>query len=207
MMPKPRLLLVEDEMLVAADMEERLEYLGYTVVDLAASGEDALSLAATTQPDLVLMDIMLQGSMDGIAAATQLRAALQVPVVFLTAYADDTLVRRAQQAEPYGYLLKPFEERLLKITIDMALAKHHMEQERARLLAGLQTALSQVRTLQGLLPMCASCKSIRNDQGYWTEVEKYLSHHMPVTFTHGICPPCIQKLYPDIAAKLERRKP
>ena len=126
---KPRLLIVEDEAIVVADVTIRLTHLGYEVAGTASSGEEAMALAEHLRPDLVLMDIHLQGSMDGITAALELRARCQIPVVFLTAYGEGDVFHRAKQAEPFGYILKPFEDRELRIVIEMALYKHQAERK------------------------------------------------------------------------------
>jgi len=123
-----RILIVEDDRIVARDIEQQLLRLGHVVAGIAARGDTAVQLAATTSLDLVLMDIRVQGPFDGIEAARQIRDACQVPVVFLTAYADDETVRRASAAEPFGYVLKPFEDSQLHTVISMALYKHAAEQ-------------------------------------------------------------------------------
>src|SRR5882724_5460547 len=105
-MPKIRILVVEDETIVSLDIQRRLKTLGYEVVGAAVSGEDAIQKAATHRPDLVLMDIMLDGEMDGIAAAEQIRGRLHIPVIYLTAYADTYTLQRAKVTEPFGYILK-----------------------------------------------------------------------------------------------------
>jgi two-component system cell cycle sensor histidine kinase/response regulator CckA len=122
-----RILVVEDEAIVAMDISVRLRALGYEVVGSAATGAEALEIAEATRPDLVLMDIMLRGGMDGVEAAQRIREATGAPIVYLTAYADDSTLRRAKVAEPLGYLLKPFEERELRTTIETALYKHRTE--------------------------------------------------------------------------------
>ncbi|HXX64774.1 MAG TPA: response regulator, partial [Bacteroidota bacterium] len=124
-----RILLVEDENIVARDICSRLGTFGYDVIPPVATGEEALAHARVHRPDLVLMDIMLRGPMDGIEAAQQLRRELDIPVVYLTAYVDDKNLQRAKVTEPFGYLLKPFEERELHITIEIALYKHRIEQQ------------------------------------------------------------------------------
>jgi len=126
-MTKAKILIVEDEPYVAQDLKIHLEHAGYEVLGLAASGEAALASAAESRPDLVLMDIVLEGQMDGIQAAQQIRSRFDVPVLYLTAYADDHLFQRAKITEPYAYLLKPFNERELQLTIEMALYRHRME--------------------------------------------------------------------------------
>jgi len=122
-----KILIVEDESIVALDLENRLKSLGYSVAAVVASGEEALQKATETLPDLVLMDIRLKGHMDGIEAAQEIRARFDVPVVYFTALTDDDTLHQARITEPLGYILKPFEEKELRKTIEMALHKHVME--------------------------------------------------------------------------------
>jgi PAS domain S-box-containing protein len=132
-----KILIVEDENIVAKDIQNTLKSLGYLVAGIAASGEDAIQKAGETRPDLVLMDIMLRGYQDGVEAAQRIQAQYNIPVIYLTAYTDDKTLQRAKITEPYGYLLKPFEERELHIAIEMAIHKHRMAkklQEREQLL-------------------------------------------------------------------------
>jgi PAS domain S-box-containing protein len=125
----PTILVVEDEAIVALDLKMQLQEYGHTVTGVAASGAEALELAARTPPDLVLMDVRLQGAMDGIAAATLLRERQQLPVVFLTSHSDDDTVRRAARVGAYGYLTKPFQPRELRAGIEVALTKARMERQ------------------------------------------------------------------------------
>ena len=128
-MSKVQILVVEDESIVAMDIKNRLQLLGYAVPAIAFSGEQAVSKAKDNLPDLILMDIKLKGDMDGIDAAEEIKALYNIPVVYLTAYADDNTVKRAKITEPFGYLLKPFEERELHTTIEMALYKADLERK------------------------------------------------------------------------------
>ena len=123
-----RILVVEDEPIVALDLQRHLEKLGYDVPAVAASGEEALASADLSSPDLVLMDINLEGDMDGVETAERMRRHHRVPVIYLTAYSNDRTLQRAKVTEPYGYLLKPFEERELQTTIEIALYRHRAEQ-------------------------------------------------------------------------------
>jgi diguanylate cyclase (GGDEF)-like protein/PAS domain S-box-containing protein len=124
---KPRILVVEDEAIVARDIHHQLLDLGYDPVGHATTGEEAIALSAELQPDLVLMDIQLGGSMDGVAAAEAIRAQFDQPIVFLTAYGADETLQRVRRAEPFGYVLKPFSERELHTTLDLALYKHQAD--------------------------------------------------------------------------------
>lgn len=131
-MPQERILIVEDERIIALDLRRRLERFGYSVVGMASDANTAVKLAASELPDLVLMDIMLQNNTDGVEAATVIREAHRIPVVFLTAYADDATIQRAKAAQPVGYVLKPFKERELQTTIDIGLYKSRVERELLR---------------------------------------------------------------------------
>lgn len=122
-----RILVVEDEGIVRKDVAERLRYLGYEVIASVGSAADALKKAEEARPDLVLLDIMLSGQEDGIPCAEEIRRRFDIPVVYLTAYADPKTLERAKVTGPYGYILKPFEERDLQSGIEMALYKYGME--------------------------------------------------------------------------------
>lgn len=139
-----KILIVEDEGIVAKDLQSRLKGFGYSVPAIAASGKEALAKAAEFSPDLVLMDIRLKGEMDGIETAEKIRAVFKVPVVYSTAYADDATLERAKVTEPFGYILKPFEERELYSVIEMALYKHQMERKLIESERWLATTLQSI---------------------------------------------------------------
>jgi PAS domain S-box-containing protein len=126
-MSSPQILVVEDEALVAKNIGMELNELGYGLCGVAACGEDAIKIAAETHPDLVLMDIVLKGDLDGVETTQRIREQMDVPVVYITAYADDHTLERAKKTDPFGYLLKPYEERELHTTIQIALHKHRVE--------------------------------------------------------------------------------
>ncbi len=124
-----RIMVVEDEAVVADDIRRSLQNMNYAVPAIASSGEEAIEKAHQYDPDLVLMDIVLKGEMDGIEAAKQIRSHLDVPLVYLTAYSDKKILERAKTTEPFGYLIKPFKERELGIAIEIALFKNKVERE------------------------------------------------------------------------------
>lgn len=128
-MAKTSVLVVEDESIVAKDIQNSLKKLGYVVPSVENTGEDAIDAAGQYKPDLILMDIMLKGDISGIDAAEQIRNRYQIPVIFLTAYADESTLSKAKVTEPYGYIIKPFKEIDLHTSIEMALYKHGKEQE------------------------------------------------------------------------------
>ncbi|MCR4438177.1 MAG: response regulator [bacterium] len=122
-----RIMIVEDLNITALDLKNRLRKMGYEVAALAGSGEEAIQKAEQVRPDLILMDIRLKGEMDGVEAAERIRQKLDIPVIYLTAHADDSTLQRAMETRPYGYVLKPFGEKELRITIEMALHRHREE--------------------------------------------------------------------------------
>ena len=122
-----QILIVEDEVIIAKEIQTSLRGLGYPSSTIVKSGEEAIKKARETHPDLILMDIMLQGHIDGIQAAEHIRDNVDVPIIYLTAYSDDKTLERAKKTEPSGYILKPFEETELRTTIKVALYRHEME--------------------------------------------------------------------------------
>jgi len=139
-----RILIVEDEVVVALNLESRLPQLGYEVAGRTADGREAIRLAEELCPDLVLMDIHLKGDTDGIEAALDINDRLHIPVVYLTAYADDETLRRAKITEPFGYIMKPFGIRELHATIEMALYRFRAEQRVAESREWLFTTLRSI---------------------------------------------------------------
>ncbi len=147
MAPVPRgnrILIVEDELIIARGIQKRLQGMGYEVIDTVPSGEEAIEVAGRSAPDLILMDINLQGGMDGIQAAECIRSRLDLPVIYLTAYTDAESLGRAKVTEPFGYIVKPFQDHTLQSAIEMALYKHRMERRLKRSEQWLATTLRSI---------------------------------------------------------------
>lgn len=142
-----RILVVEDEGIVAADVEKILKDLGHSVPAFAFTGEEAIQKAKKIHPDLVLMDIMLKGNIDGIEAAEHIRTHDNIPVVYITAHTDEETLQRAKTSEPFGYILKPIRSGELHVAIEMALYRSRMEKKLARSRKRLQESEEQFRTL------------------------------------------------------------
>lgn len=143
-MSNVKILVVEDESIVAMDIKHRAEGLGYSVTGITPSGEGAIQKASETRPDLVLMDIVLKGDMDGVEAAQRIRDSLDIPVVYLTAYSDEKTLKRAKVTEPFGYIIKPFEDRELHSAVEVALYKHKMESKLKESEEWLSTTLESI---------------------------------------------------------------
>ncbi len=112
-----KILVVDDEAIITMQLEERLHVMGYTVVGMAASGDDAIEKARRLTPDLILMDIVMPGKVNGVEAARTIVNELDIPVIFITSYADDAIIEKAKQVRPYGYIVKPFNELELKAAL------------------------------------------------------------------------------------------
>ncbi|HOD54905.1 MAG TPA: response regulator [Candidatus Cloacimonadota bacterium] len=196
-MEKKKVLIVEDDVVASMDLKKRLLRLGYNVIGSFKRGEDAIEHFSELQPDIVLMDIILDGEIDGIETASQIHKKYEIPVIFLTSMIDEDTFQRAKITEPYAYIIKPTMDRELQINIEIALYKGNIEKERNELLRKLKEQTDKIKELSGLIPICASCKKIRNDDGYWFQVEEYIRQHTQAEFTHSLCPTCMKKLYPD----------
>ncbi len=193
------ILVVEDDPNVSTVLTARLESLGYHVCGTAETGFEAISGVYRHHPDIVTMDILLKGEMTGIDAAAKIAEGSDVPIIYMTCLSDQKVFDRAIKTNPYSYITKPYDINELRSAIEIAIVKHDAAKERESLIAQLQKALEEVKTLSGLLPICASCKKIRNDDdNSWQQIEDYIASHSDADFTHGICPECAHRLYPEL---------
>jgi len=195
---KPRILVVEDDPNVATVLESRLESFGYRICGVVQRGSEAIAAVFRHHPDLVLMDILLEGEMNGIEAAHEIADRSDVPVIFLSCLGEEEVIDSAIRTNPYGYLVKPYDNNELRSAIEIALVRHLAARERERLIRQLEQALREVRKLSGLLPICASCKKIRDGQGEWHPIESYIAAHSEADFTHGLCPHCLKEFFPGL---------
>ena len=324
-----KIMIVEDNNIVALDLKKRLENLNYKVTNIFARGEDALESVDRSQPDVIIMDIKLKGELDGITTTELISRKYDIPVIFFTAYTSEKLLSRAKLTRPYSYIVKPFNDRELSCNIEIALYNHKLkmkleeteqwlqnvlmsvgdaiivadsesrirlindvaekitgydkeesigqkinqvfhivdeemhnnlgdpvqkvfkhgkiigypqpilmitkdnkqipiefnaspvrnerkeivgavlafnditmrrnrEREKDELISKLVASKEEINELRGMIPICANCKRVRDDKGYWESVEKYISDHSKIQFTHGICPECMAKLYPYV---------
>ena len=179
-----------------------LDKAGYRV-SMAMNGAQALAMVAQDPPDLVLLDVMMPG-LDGRDVCRNLKADpehMDIPVIFLTAKADLEDLEEGFRLGAVDYVTKPFRggELLARVATHVSL-RRALQRER-ELRRSLEESLAQVKTLSGLLPICARCKKVRDDNGYWSQIETYLSEHARVDFTHGICPECSHDLYPEMGER------
>lgn len=198
-----KVLIVEDDFLVSIMVQRMVEEIGYRVIGKAGNGIEAVERTKELKPDVVLMDIKMP-DMDGIESAKKIQEKFPTPVVMLTSHETSDLLNKASDAGVGAYLVKPIHVRELENAITIARARFadmiklrevNLELEKRN--KELQAALSKIKTLSGLLPICASCKKIRDDGGYWHQVEAYVQDHSDAEFSHGLCPDCVSRYYPD----------
>ncbi|MBU2521318.1 MAG: response regulator [Proteobacteria bacterium] len=198
-----RILVAENDFMVSKSITQTLNDIGYEQVGLASNGEEAVEMTRSLQPDVILMDIKMP-KLDGLQAARQIQENSPTPIVILTAYDSQELVKEASKSGVGALLLKPPEAFEIEKAVTIAMARHNDLMELRRLNKELQIrkeelekSLAEIKTLRGIPPICANCKKIRDDKGYWNQIESYIHKHSEAEFSHGICPECMKKLYPD----------
>ncbi|MEJ2638432.1 MAG: response regulator [Desulfosarcinaceae bacterium] len=194
-----KILVVDDNTANIDVMMQFLEPLGYELA-MAVSGEKALRVAERFRPDLILLDVMMPG-MDGFETCRRLKApplSLKAPVIFVTAKKETEDIVKGFQYGGVDYVSKPIRQEEVASRIETHLRLRHLICVQARLIDQLQAARGKIKILSGLLPICAYCKKIRDDQGYWHQIETYIHQHSDAEFSHGLCEACAAKLYPDL---------
>ena len=199
----------KQKILIVDDTPENIQILNEALrsdyeICFALNGEDAIQNALAVKPDLILLDIMMP-EMDGYEVCIALKenpALKDIPVIFITALEQADYETRGLELGAVDYVTKPFNPAIVRLRVH-----NHLELKRQRdALAArnedLREALSKIKTLSGLLPICSSCKKIRDDKGYWSQIEGYISDHSAAEFSHSICPDCAKKLYPDLCDEI-----
>jgi CheY-like chemotaxis protein len=194
---KPRLLVVDD----IPDMSRLLATVlrGSYDVSIAQSGPEAIRLAIAGRPDLVLLDIMMPG-MDGYEVCRQLKrdpATAGIPVIFVTAMTEIESETTGLALGAVDYITKPFNPGIARLRVGTQIALKQQRDALAARTAELEKALGEIRTLTGLLPVCAWCKRIRDESGRWMDLEPYVESHSQAEFSHGMCPDCRDRVVPD----------
>ncbi len=194
--------------LIVDDVVANVKYLGSLLaqneryeVEFATSGEDALGWACDRDFDLILLDVMMPG-IDGFEVCRRLKdskATHDIPVIFLTARTDTESMVHGFKAGGVDYITKPFDPLELSVRVGTHLELKAVKDTQQELIQELQTALREIKQLSGLLPICAYCKKIRDDDGYWQQLEKYIHDRSDADFSHGICPECLKQHMPDYA--------
>ena len=193
---KLRVLIAEDDFLVAEMVRGQVEQLGHEVVAVVENGHLSAEKTRELRPELVLMDINMP-DMDGIDGMRLIQKHFPTPIIILTAYESDDLVEKASEAGAGAYLVKPSSVAEMDRAMIIAVARFQDIQRLRKVNEELEEALARVRTLSGLLPVCVSCRKVRDDKGYWKEVETYLAAHGGAEVSRCLCPDCMKKIYPE----------
>jgi sigma-B regulation protein RsbU (phosphoserine phosphatase) len=200
-----RVVVAEDDYLVAEEIERQLRRVGHHIVATAATGREAVAAVVEHEPDAILMDIQMP-ELDGFEAAREIQNCRPTPVVVLTAYDDAAYLERAGEVGVQSFLTKPPDGRSLDRALAIAIARHgdmmalmrlnRLLRERTR---ALEVAVAEVEKLREIVPMCMHCKSIRDGRGFWLRVEEYIHKYAGLAVSHGLCDECARELYPDLA--------
>lgn len=200
-----KILIAEDDFLVVEEIERTLKKSGYKIAGSAPNGKKAVELAATLKPDIVLMDIKMP-KMNGIEAAKKIFQESSIPVVILTAHESTDLIDLAGDNGVAAYLTKPPNVGEIQRTINIALARHRDLMEKQKLIIALEDqknklekAFREIKTLRGVIPICAYCKKIQDDEGIWQKFETYITEHSDARFNHRYCPDCLREHFPEMA--------
>jgi len=203
---QPIILIVDDVSINLQVLGNILKKSGYKI-SAALSGKQALTIIENTKPDLILLDIMMP-EMDGFEMCKILKSKPEtkdIPIIFLTAKTEKQDVIDGINLGAVDYVTKPFNSTELLARVNNHIELKLSKDELQRVNKELTNSLAQIKLLKGLIPICANCKKIRDDTGFWQEVESYISHHTDANFSHGICPDCMKELYPDIYKTLQER--
>ena len=192
------------QILIVDDAPLNIEMLGVMLADdyrisFAMDGQQAIGMIAKSQPDLILLDIMMP-DMDGFEVCRYLKndeSLANIPIIFITVLGEATEESLGLSLGAADYISKPFNADLVRLRV-----RNHLELKKQRDLLErrtreLENALAEVKVLRGIIPICAACKNIRDDQGYWNRLENYIQEHSEAEFSHGICPTCAKELYPE----------
>jgi CheY-like chemotaxis protein len=194
-----KILIVDDIPENVSALALALESEGFTLA-MASCGEEALQIVEGFLPDLILMDVRMDG-IDGFETCRQLKkndATSDTPVIFLTVSQDSEDIKQGFQCGGVDYICKPFSQEEVCVRVRTHLHLRELIKEKEKLVNELQSALATVKTLSGFLPICSSCKKIRDDTGYWNQIESYIRARSEAEFTHSICPNCSKTLYPGL---------
>ncbi len=207
-----RILVVEDDFFVKAEIIRVLKQLGHHVIAEASNGKEGIEKNLELSPEVILMDIGMKG-MNGIEAAAIIQKQKPTPIIFLTAHESRDMVELAGKAGASAYLTKPPSAPDISRALIIATARHNDIMELRRLNTALEkktkdleTAFEQIKTLEGIIPICSNCRKIRDDKGYWNLLESYIEAYSDAVFSHGICPECSDELYGEENWYIEMKK-
>lgn len=193
---KVRVLIAEDDYLVAEMIIRALKSIGHEFIGKARNGMEAIAMTNSLRPDVILMDIQMP-KLDGLEAARQIQDQVPTPIVILTAHESQTIVNEASEAGVAGYLTKPPNAAEIERAITIALARFEDMRKLRHMNKELQQAFEEIKILKGILPICSHCNEIRDKKGNWVRIERYIEERSEAQFSHSICETCLEKYYPE----------
>ena len=205
-MREKTIVIIEDELIIAKDLQTKLEMEGYVVPEIYSNGHEALTMLKIIRPDIVLVDIQLESKFDGIETAEKIRLYHNIPVIYITAHVNNEIMERVKLTQPVSLLMKPLNYTELTTAIELGIHKYKIEAQNKRLLDELQTIVAQSNILRDMkVPVCSKCNQIREDNSNWLSMEDYMKKYYNVEFTESVCPHCLEKLFPAAYGVLKNR--
>ena len=198
-------LIAEDNAVVCKTIKQSLKEIGFEIAGVAVNGREATDMAESLCPDVILMDIEMP-MLNGLDACREIQGKNPIPVVVLTSHEKENFVEKANEVGVSAYLVKPPKAKEIERAIIMALGRHVDLMECWRLNKELSKALEEIKTLRGILPLCSFCKKIRDDKGYWEQVDVYIHKYSDADISHSICPECVKKHYPQEFEDIQQRE-
>ncbi len=218
------ILIVDDDLITQELFKGILEKQGYGKIQVSSSGEQALEMIKNQPPDLILLDVFMPG-IEGYEVCQRLNAdntTTHIPIIMVTggAVQADEAIEKSFNAGAMDFITKPIRtiEFLARVKSSLTVKKNHdllmneivkrnqAEKEKEKLIKKLEQALTEVKSLRGIVPICSNCKNIRDDKGYWNKLELYIQEHSEASFSHGLCPECSEKLYSSEDWYIEMKK-
>ncbi|MBI5605354.1 MAG: response regulator [Deltaproteobacteria bacterium] len=202
MEPERQTVLIVDDSPANIEILSKLLGVEHEIL-FSTNGGKALEIAFDQDPNLILLDVLMP-EMDGYEVCRCLKqnpASKDIPIIFITALDQEEDEARGLELGAVDYITKPFNPAIVKLRVANQLELQWQRQTLALRNGELKEALSKIKTLSGLLPICSSCKKIRDDQGYWNQLETYIHEHSEAEFTHGLCPECIKEFFPEVYEK------
>lgn len=187
-------LIAEDNAVACKTIKQSLKEIGFEIAGVAVNGKEATDMAKSLCPDVILMDIEMP-MLNGLDACREIQEKNPIPVVVLTSHEKGNFVEKANEVGVSAYLVKPPKAKEIERAIIIALGRHENLMECWRLNKELSKALEEIKTLRGIIPLCSCCKKIRDDKGYWQQVDQYITEHTEAVISHGMCLQCSDELY------------
>ncbi len=205
-MREKSILIIEDELIIAKDLQANLESHGYVVPEVYSKGSEALSVIDIIKPNIAIIDVRLHSNYNGIETAEKIRLYHNIPVIYITADITSDILERVRVTQPVSLLTKPINYDELISAIELGIYKHKIDSQNKKLLKELETIVARSNILKDMkVPVCSKCNKIREDNSNWLSIEDYMKKYYNIEFAESVCPHCLEELFPNAYGVLKQR--